>query len=362
GGPAIGPQSGAIVPLVGAPAGPAIGPALGGLGGGIAGPGRVGPPAPLGPVGPVGGLWGGWVTGYYVNGDIHGTADRAGLDYDIGGVNFGLTRQIDPTLLVGGFLGFARNSVDVNDFDLGNYDVDTFQFGVYTRKIIGKAYFIGAATAGFDEYDVHRNVDYSFIQRPARANFHGNTASVFGEFGFTHCIGCSHFFQPFVSLQYSRIVRGGFEESGTFEKDRYNDYYDEATGYNVPLKFANDGDEFGSNLSVTETKDDFLRTRVGARYFRRFRNCAGTFRVIPEVRAFWAHEEYDPSSFTARMFDMHDCPFTVVGLDNVSDAAVVGGGLTFAHCAGCSLYTDVDVFLADRQTATAIALGTQICW
>ena len=32
-------------------------------------------------VAPVGGLWGGWVSGYYLDGDLDGTDHRAGLDY-----------------------------------------------------------------------------------------------------------------------------------------------------------------------------------------------------------------------------------------------------------------------------------------
>ncbi|NNJ27174.1 autotransporter outer membrane beta-barrel domain-containing protein, partial [Alienimonas chondri] len=354
GGPAYGPGNGAIVPLVGPPVG------------GFAGGGIVGPPIGLAPAAaPVGGVLGGWVTGYYVGGDLDGRGNLAGLDYDIGGVNFGLTRQIDPTLLVGGFVGFANNSVDVDQYDLGSYDVDTFQFGAYFRKLCGNFYFIGAATAGLDEYDVNRNVDFKdFVQRPASANFNGNTASVFGELGYTKAIGCScsHFIQPFASLQYTRVVRGAFHESGKFQKDRFNDYYDETTGFNKAHKFANKGDEFGSNLTVSETEDDFLRTRVGVRAFRRLRNCDCTFRVLPEFRAYWAHEEYDPSSYIVRMNDSHDCPFVVAGLEGVSDAAVIGGGLTFAHCCGLSLYGNTDVFLADRQTATAVSLGTQLTW
>ncbi len=364
GGPPIGPGGGAIVPLVGPP--------VGGFGGGGFGGGAiVGPPVPVAP--PVGGVLGGWVTGYYVNGDLDGLDHRAGFDYDIGGVNFGLTRQISPNLLVGGFVGFSHLDAHVNQFDLGRYDVDTFQFGGYFRKMLGNVYVIGAATAGIDDYSVHRNVDYSFIQRPATANFSGHTASVFGELGYTHAITCSCFVQPFISLQYTHVMRGGFTEEGRFDKDRFNDYFDpqgkgpyhpkgHPSAGNTPKQFATGGNEYGSNLTVSETRDDFLRTRVGARFFRRLRNCEGTFRVLPELRAYWAHEEYDPSSFTARMCDMKDCSFVVAGLEGVNDAAVLGGGLTFAHCCGLSLYGNTDFFIADRQTATAISAGTQFVW
>jgi uncharacterized protein with beta-barrel porin domain len=321
----------------------------------------------------VGGNLGGWLTGYYVDGDLDGVDHLSGLNYDVGGVNAGLTRQISPHLLVGGFIGFANTSVHAAQYDLGSYDVDTFQFGAYARHLLGNVYLIGAATAGIDEYDVHRNVDFGFIQRPARANFHGHTASVFGELGYTHAITCSHFFQPFVSLQYTHVMRGGFQEEGNFEKDRFNDYFDPDGGGpyqpkghpaagQTPKKFALDGQEYGTNLSGTETRDDFLRTRLGARFFRRLRNCEGTFRVLPELRAYWAHEEYSPDSFVARMNDAHDCPFVVAGLTDVNDAAVLGGGTTFAHCCGLSAYGNVDFFLADRQTATALSGGTQFVW
>ena len=360
-----------------------IGPGYGGpaYGGGCA-DGQCGPisscgPAGCGPVGcgpvgcgPVGNACGscapvhaGWITGHYVNGDLDGTECRSGFDYDIGGLNAGIARLVSPTLLVGGFVGYSSVDAESNYYDLGNYNVDTFQFGGYARKLIGNFYLIGAATAGIDDYDVHRNVDYpDFVQRPATANFNGATASVFGELGYTKAITCSHFFQPFVSLQYTHVMRSGFQEEGEFSKDRYNDYFDTATGTNKAYKFASKGDDYGSNLSVTGTEDDFLRTRVGARFFRRLRNCEATYRVLPELRAYWAHEEYDPSSFTARMNDMHDCPFVVAGLEDVSDAAVLGGGLTFAHCCGLSLYGNVDTFLADRDTATAVSGGTQFVW
>ena len=360
GGPAYGPGAAPIAPLVGPP--------VGGFGGGvIAGP-ALGGPALGGLVGgpPVGGVLGGWVTGYYVDGDLDGTDHRSGVDYDLGGVNFGLARQVSPTLLVGGFVGFGHVNGDSNLYDLGHYDIDTFQFGAYARKLLGNFYVIGAATAGLDEYEVNRNVDYNKgldrIYRPATANFHGSTASVFGELGYTKAINCSHFIQPFVSLQYTHVRRGGFRESGSFDKNLGNDYYDDVNDKNVGKNFAFEDKDYGSNLTVTGVKDDFLRTRVGARYFRRLRNCAGTFRVLPELRAYWAHEEYDPSSFTARMNDMHDCPFVVAGLRDVNDAAVLGGGLTFAHCCGLSLYGNTDIFLADRDEAIALSGGTQFVW
>ena len=130
----------------------------------------------LGPaVAPVGGLWGGWVSGYYLDGDLDGTDHRAGFDYNGGGVNVGLTRQVSETLLFGAFFGYAGLEGEANRFDLGEYDVDTFQFGAYTRKLLGNFYLIGAATFGIDDYSTHRNLDYNFIQRPATANFQGNT-------------------------------------------------------------------------------------------------------------------------------------------------------------------------------------------
>ena len=326
-------------------------------------------PAPVVAVGtgpavaPVGGLWGGWVSGYYLDGDLDGTDHRAGLDYHGGGINVGLTRQVSETLLVGAFFGYAGLEGEANRFDLGEYDVDTWQFGAYTRKLLGNFYLIGAATFGIDDYSTHRNVDYNFIQRPATANFQGNTASVFGELGYTHAITCSHFLQPFASLQYTYIHRGAFHEEGTFGKDRFNEYYDPShpAGY-APKKFADGKDQFGSNLFVGDTRDDFLRFRVGGRYFRRLRNCAGTFRVLPEVRAFYAHEQYHPSTFKVRMNDMYDCPFAVAGLHDVNDAFVLGTGVTFAHCKGISLFGNVDGFFADRDQAVALTAGGQYVW
>ena len=357
GGPAYGPGAAPIAPLVGPP--------VGGFGGGV-----IAGPAPGGPVlgglvggPPVGGVLGGWVTGYYVDGDLDGTDHRSGVDYDLGGVNFGLARQVSPTLLLGGFVGFGHVNGEANRYDLGHYDVDTFQFGAYARKLLGNFYLIGAATFGIDDYDVNRNVDYGFIQRPATAHFSGHTASVFGELGYTKAITCSHFFQPFASLQYTRVYRGAFQEEGKFDKDRFNDYFEpNAKGNNKAYKFARGGDDYGSNLFVGETEDDFLRARIGARYFRRLRNCKGTFRVLPELRAYYAHEEYDPDGFNAAMCDMKDCPFYVAGLDDVNDAFVLGGGLTFAHCCGLSLYGNTDVFLADRDEAVALSGGTQFVW
>ena len=315
-------------------------------------------------VAPVGGLWGGWVSGYYLNGDLDGTDHRAGLDYDGGGVNVGLTRQVSETLLVGAFFGYAGISGEATAFDLGTYDVDTWQFGAYTRKLLGNFYLIGAGSFGVDDYSVSRNLDYNFIQRPnTRAAFQGNTASVFGELGYTKAITCSHFIQPFASLQYTYVVRGGFHESGKYGKDRFNDYYDPThPSGESPKKFAKGEDPYGSNLTVGQTRDDFLRFRVGGRYFRRLRNCAGTFRVLPEIRAYYTHQEYDPSSYKVRMNDMYDCPFTVAGLHDVRDAGVLGTGVTFAHCGGTSLFGNVDGIFADRDRAVALTAGGQYVW
>ena len=365
--PGYGPGIGVGGPAFGAPG--LIGP-------GFAGPGLPGPPvaqvgvAPAVP--PIGGVVGGWLTGYYVDGDLDGIDHRSGIDYELGGVNFGLTRQISPTLLLGGFVGFAGVSAEANRFDLGHYDIDTFQFGFYGRKLLGNVYLIGAATAGYDSYHVDRNVDLQAFPRPATANFHGSTASVFGEIGYTKAITCSHFVQPFASLQYTHVRRGGFTESGKFDADKSNDYFIRDSTDTQPdghknagltsKEYAYNAHDYGSNLTVSEVNDDFLRFRVGGRFFRRLRNCKGTFRVLPELRAYYAHEAYDPSSFVARMHDLKDCPFVVAGLDDVNDAFVIGGGLTFAHCGGLSLFGNVDQFLADRDTATAISGGGQFVW
>ena len=373
-GPAYG-HGGAVGPLYGGPvyAGPGYG--HGDCTTGQCGPAPIAPvtpvypaPAPVavaaGPaVAPVGGLWGGWVSGYYLDGDLRGTAHRAGVDYNGGGINVGLTRQVSETLLVGAFFGYAGLEGRANRYDLGEYDVDTWQFGAYTRKLLGNFYVIGAATFGIDDYSTHRDVDYNFIQRPATANFQGNTASVFGELGYTHAVTCSHFIQPFASLQYAYVHRGAFHEEGTFGKKRHGLYYDPShpDGYSHKA-FADGEDDFGSNLTVGDTRDDFLRFRVGGRYFRRLRNCAGTFRVLPEVRAFYAHERYDPSTFKVRMNDLHDCPFAVAGLHDVNDAFVLGTGLTFAHCKGVSLFGNVDGFFADRDEAIALTAGGQYVW
>ena len=360
-----------------------IGPGVGGYGDAFAGgypvtaTGAVCPaPAPIQPIvvgttvrpalPRVGGLTGVWGNLFYVDGHVDGIDHRAGFDYDVSGVSFGITRLVSPTLLVGAFASYGNVDFESNGFDssLGHGDIDAWQFGAYMRKLFGNAYWIGAFSGGFDDYHTTRNIayggnsrhapehqpghptftnpyDHPFVNRRQTANFHGATLAVFGELGYTHALNCSNFIQPFVSLQYTRVFTGGFAETNTVPGT--HKFYD-------------------TNLYVTESKNDFLLTRVGGRYFRRLRTCDCRYRFLPELRAYYAHQNYSLDGFGAGLFGAGDCPFYVAGLDDVTGAGVVGGGLTIASCSGWSVFGNYDAFFADRETAGAVYGGAQYIW
>jgi outer membrane autotransporter protein len=137
--------------------------------------------------------------------------DQVGFHSKTGGVALGVDFPMgkSATFGIGGGLDHTRLNWDNNR---GHADINNYFAGLYTDFEGDSAYFGASVVGGKDYFDVHRNINFSTIDRTATSNYHGYdlVGQVRGGFNFDMR---SLSFSPYATWDYMMLWQKGFTEN-----------------------------------------------------------------------------------------------------------------------------------------------------
>jgi outer membrane autotransporter protein len=149
-----------------------------------------------------------WLTPQAGFGQVDGTADVIGTEYDFGGVAGGYDRWLSPALLLGAGLSYGALSAD-------EIDVESTDLSVYGRWLFNdQGYVTASVFAGVHESDSQRMVNVGTDRSVARADFGADTRGAYLESGYELDAWSTGQLTPFVGLNYGHLHREGFSERG----------------------------------------------------------------------------------------------------------------------------------------------------
>jgi outer membrane autotransporter protein len=263
---------------------------------------------------------GGWVIGYGLGGSASANGPAMGIDYAVGGTQFGLETYLDEVTtlgLYGGYVGSQVNTQGVTQQALAN----SGQLGGYLKRDWSGDYYIVAGGFSFDEYDSERQVNIGPLSNTLSGNYSGWQGITYAERGKTFAFGRTEL-QPYGALQYIHLRQNGFAETGG-----------------------------PSALAVDAVDADSLRSFVGSRLSLPMVTSSGQL-IIPQIRASWLHEFLDTNQVAnARLGAFGGgTSFAVQGLDLGRDWALVGTGVTWQMTERLSLAGNYDLQTNSAQT------------
>jgi len=276
--------------------------------------------------------WQSWAEGYGVGAAVAGNGNASGLGYSVGGVAYGIERDLDPCTLFGLVGGYSQ-IYTLLDERADRCTIDSAQAGMYLHHGNECSYASAIAAYGYNGYDSLRHVTVGQINRVAMADYGGNNFSIYLEAGRNYCwpVAC---LQPYVALEYIQVHQDGFVEAGADSLD----------------------------LEVGGIGADAFRGLLGTRLIRYFQTRGGRLASL-EGRALWRHEFLDEARvLDARFFGQPGGQFVVNGLNVDRDAAILGGGLTLCLSDGVKLYANYDVLTSTNHTAHAGSGGLMLLW
>ncbi len=225
---------------------------------------------------------------------VNGYSSRAA------GLMLAYDRPLNSQTRVGVGGAFANTSIDGNNSS-GNAKIDSYQLTGYVSHVSGPVYVQGALTAGVDQYDGSRPINFAGVSRTAKADYTGQQYTGVVSAG-QHFYFNQNTITPFASLQLSRLHVGSYTETGA-------------------------GDV---NLRVDSQNYNFAQSSVGLKAERLIQYANGTY--APEVHVKWL---YDFSSTTMKqnaVFTGGGASFTTQGIAQNRNLYNVGAGITFLSC------------------------------
>jgi len=262
------------------------------------------------------GGWDGWVTGYGVGGNVHGTGAAAGFDYTMGATQVGLYRLLASDTLIGLFGGYSHQYIGVDAAVSQAVGMDDYFLGAFLRRAnccFGlDGYTMVAVAACYDDY----GSDRATATGTAEGDYDGAQTSAYIERGVSRQFGC-YTVEPMAAIQYTWLNQNGFTETGA--------------GIN--------------NLTVNHAQTQSLRTLLGSRITTT--RCTRFGEVLPEFRAQWMHELLDATTgITATAGGAPAFVSPTAGLGR--NWAILGGGLTIRRNSCLALNVNYDLQFNDR--------------
>lgn len=275
--------------------------------------------------------WSGWIAGYGLGGDAHGDSNADGFTYGLGGTQIGLERQVSDTTALGVWGNFAWSNVRGDVLD-ENADIENYHFGAHLTWLNDDDYWIAIAGAGYDRYDVRRQMD---VLAPVQAEgtMNGWQANAYLERGLTFCHNGWNV-QPYAALQYIYLRQDELVETGAG----------------------------ALNLDVENLDAHSLRGILGGRFSKTV--CTAGGRVLtPEFRVAWMHEFLDTNQVVnAGLAGIGGAGFAVRGVDLGRDWATLGGGFHLHMTDAVRLFAGYDVQLNSNQTFHIGSGGAEFVW
>ncbi len=151
----------------------------------------------------------GWVQGFGASGSLRSDGNAAGVNFNQGGVAYGVDLAGDDSGVIGitggnSFVGFRQGYG-------GSGQLASHQVGLYMLKQIEQFYFLGSANYGYNNYNTTRQI--TVPSQTLQGNYVGHQFGAYAETGFKFDASYVHF-QPLVGLQYLSLAQRGFDETG----------------------------------------------------------------------------------------------------------------------------------------------------
>lgn len=270
-----------------------------------------------------------WGRAVGVWGDTEGDSNAAGSEFDLVGGIVGIDHVFTPIVMAG--VAGQWTSMDI-DFDglPDNAEVDSLELGGYVSY--GDTRFYVNANASYIWHELGLNrFDPSGT---ARGDYDGTTFSAYAEMGKIFETYEGFRIQPLVALSYASLETDPYSETGTSL----------------------------SKMNVSESEFDSLRSQLGARFAYPIELDSGR-KMVPEVRAVWAHEFMDTqSSYFATIQGSLLPAALIVGQEYSRDYLILGTGLTAPLSDSTLLFFDYDASMSEDVMTHTISGGFRTKW
>ncbi len=254
-----------------------------------------------------------WLRPQAGTGEIESTANSTGIDYRDYGLYGGFDRWLDNRRLVGVALGYTRTD---GDPVAGDQQFDSAELALYGRWQGEENYLAASVSAGYHQAEVSRQVTLGNTVSAARGDYDARSRGLAVEAGHAWALTEATRLTPFVGLDYARLERDGFAETGGGQ----------------------------ANLTVAAETGESLRSRLGLRLSH---DSGG---VSTDLEAAWAREHEDRhTTLHAGFSAAPGALFTVAGPELDRDRLQVGAGISTRLGQGTTLRLGYEGEIADSD-------------
>lgn len=240
-----------------------------------------------------------WAKGFGKQGEQDNVDNMNGYDTESYGLMLAYDQPLNTKTRIGLAGGFANSRIDGNNTS-SQTDIDSYQITSYLHHSPGPWFMQAAVTAGINEYDSSRQIDFPGINRRATSDYSGEQYSAVVTVGKHYQVNETTI-TPLASLQASHLEVDSYKERG-----------------------ADD-----INLHVDSQSYNFVRSTLGVKAERVIR--AGNRTFSPEVHAKWLHD-FKSTTMEQNASFAGGGSFNAQGIDQDRDLLNVGAGITFLSC------------------------------
>jgi subtilase-type serine protease len=279
-----------------------------------------------------------WTDLLSFNGDVRGEGHATGLSYGASGLVGGVDVSVGRAARLGGSLGYARATNELDAFAADNASVRSLMPAVYGEANAGAFTVEGAF--GYGEHDVRttRSIQVGAVARQAYAAYKADQYSGLLRLGVAVPPRPALLLVPFVELRYSNLVRRAFDEAGA---------------------------ESANLTGVGAFEVESFRTLVGMR--TAWTPLLFGKRVEPMVSLAWTHEGLDTrSGMLATLSGVTARPgfraFMLGGVPDARNGALINASAAIVLGTHGRAFVAYDGLLSDSRTERGLQAGGRIVW
>ncbi len=157
--------------------------------------------------------WRMWASGFGAGGSLSRNADAHGLALSYGGIAAGADYRLDPKLLLGWAVAYARSGAATSGVP-GSITLNTGSLLAYASYAPGPGYLDGALGYAYGGASVSRSIVFPGQARAANGSPNANMFLGNFETGYRLALGPATRITPLAGLQIVTVSRGTFTESG----------------------------------------------------------------------------------------------------------------------------------------------------
>jgi fibronectin-binding autotransporter adhesin len=280
--------------------------------------------------------WSLWGTAMGGLATVAGNTNAGGLTYNAGGFATGVDYRVNPSLLLGGGVGFASGNQWVGGFS-GQGSTNSYQASLFASFTPGAFYLDALAGYGYNDNQMTRQI---VLPNLAARTALGRTGAnqLLGQVEAGYRIGllerAAATLTPFARLQATSINQAGFSESGAQSL----------------------------SLTVASQTTSSVRSVLGAELAGDI-DMGWAEKLALLLRLGWAHEYADTARpTTAALAGAPGQNFTVYGAAPQRDAVTLGFGVSTAVAAGATLFLRYAGEFSTGSSANSLTGGFRMTW